>query len=175
MAWTTPVTQATGVLITAAIWNAQVPDNMSFLHDVPACRVYNAASPLLVSGSNTVLPFSTARFDSDAIYNNGASVSRLTCHHDGVYEIFGSVSFAANAVGERGIWIRLNGATEFAEICVPANATGGAPTSLSISTCYALSVNDYVELFAWQTSGGNLDVLASGNFSPEFGMVRLSS
>jgi len=31
MAWTTPVTQSTGTLITAATWNAQVTDNMIHL------------------------------------------------------------------------------------------------------------------------------------------------
>jgi hypothetical protein len=32
MAWTVPVTQVTGVLITAAIWNAQVTNNAAYLH-----------------------------------------------------------------------------------------------------------------------------------------------
>jgi hypothetical protein len=31
MSWTAPVTQTTGTLITAAIWNAQITDNMTYL------------------------------------------------------------------------------------------------------------------------------------------------
>jgi len=31
MSWTVPVTQPTGVLVTAAIWNAQVTDNVAYL------------------------------------------------------------------------------------------------------------------------------------------------
>lgn len=42
MAWTTPVTQPTGVLITAAIWNAQVPNNMSYLHDKGVLTIFDS-------------------------------------------------------------------------------------------------------------------------------------
>jgi hypothetical protein len=33
MSWTDPTTRSTGDLITAAIWNAEVVDNLGFLHD----------------------------------------------------------------------------------------------------------------------------------------------
>jgi hypothetical protein len=42
-----------------------------------------------------------------------------------------------------------------------------------LATVYDLSVNDYVELQAYQNSGENLDILALGNHSPEFMMVRV--
>ncbi len=63
MAWTTPGTQTTGTLITAALWNQQVTDNMTFmgtshdhsgnagdgatLHPIPAgaILVFDAACP----------------------------------------------------------------------------------------------------------------------------------
>ncbi|GAI45580.1 unnamed protein product, partial [marine sediment metagenome] len=41
------------------------------------------------------------------------------------------------------------------------------------STIYDLSVGDYVELLAFQTSGDVLDVSYAGNYSPEFMMHRI--
>ena len=38
-------------------------------------------------------------------------------------------------------------------------------------TLYELAVNDYVELVVYQSSGGALNVVSSGNHSPEFMMV----
>jgi hypothetical protein len=51
MTWTDPTTRATGDLITAAIWNAEMVDNTVFLHD----RVVSALIPPIAatgSGAN---------------------------------------------------------------------------------------------------------------------------
>ncbi len=52
----------------------------------------------------------------------------------------------------------------------PASLTD---TSMAVSTLWSMAVNDYVELVARQTSGGNLNVLSVAAESPEFGMVRV--
>lgn len=39
MAWTTPVDQATGFLVTAAVYNAQVIDNLAYLHGDAGVKV----------------------------------------------------------------------------------------------------------------------------------------
>ena len=38
---------------------------------------------------------------------------------------------------------------------------------------YFLNVGDYIECFVRQDSGGNLNVRAAGNYSPEFYAVRI--
>ena len=43
----------------------------------------------------------------------------------------------------------------------------------SVTTIYALAVNDYVELKVYQSSGAALDVVSTGGLS-EFGMVRIA-
>jgi hypothetical protein len=60
MAWTTPVDQATGFLVTAAIYNAHVIDNLAYLHgdagaaiDLTAGGQFLRASGLQVGAADT--------------------------------------------------------------------------------------------------------------------------
>jgi len=45
---------------------------------------------------------------------------------------------------------------------------------MSISSIYKLAITDYVEVRVYQNSGGNLNINASGNRSPEFAMQLLA-
>ena len=63
-----------------------------------------------------------------------------------------------------GIRILLNGATVIAQYY--AGDDNDVDTDRSITTLYSLSATDYVELQVYTT--GNVNVLASGNYSPEF-------
>lgn len=135
-------------------------------------RVYNDAATTLTTGVVTILTFNQERFDTDSIHDTSSNSSRLTCKTAGVYAIYGSASFAANATGMRQLFIRLNGTTNIAPAQSPA-ATFGR-THIWITTVYNLAVNGYVELTAFQDSGGNLTVDYIGNTSPEFGMVRIA-
>ena len=90
-----------------------------------------------------------------------------------VLDLAADLSFAPNGTGIRFAQIRLNGTTTIAAELVPA--ASGDPTVLAVSAVYALSAGDYVELLADQKSGGALNVLSTGNYSPEFSMVRLSA
>ena len=76
--------------------------------------------------------------------------------------------FASNATGLRQARIFLNNATNLSILTIPA--ANGAQTDLVITTQYYLVVGDYVELEAYQNSGGPLNVEAGSNFSPEFMM-----
>lgn len=92
--------------------------------------------------------------------------------YGGRYAIFGNVRFDTNATGSRAAYILLNGATVIAiDVRV---AVSGRPGDVVLSTVYPLVVGDYVELFAFQDSGGDLAVKSVGNFSPEFRMEKLS-
>jgi len=90
----------------------------------------------------------------------------------GLYEIVGHVRFDVNATNQRTISIRLNGSTMIAQQSANALA-GGLNAALTVVTQYELAANDYVELLAYQNSGGNLNVTVLGNQSPEFMMTRI--
>jgi hypothetical protein len=137
---------------------------------IPAVRVYHSANQVITNNTFAALAFNTERFDTDVIHDTSTNNSRLTCKTAGKYQITGHALFAANATGYRQIAIRLGGATYLAAQGIPSIGASD-DHNLSVTTLYSLAVNDYVELMAFQTSGAGLNVLASGNFSPEFGMA----
>jgi hypothetical protein len=143
----------------------------------PAVRVFHNTTQSITSALQTVLAFNSERYDQaagaastqhDTVTNN----SRLTCLYAGIYKITGHIEFAANATGLRLVNIQLNGTTEIARQ-ETLNLGGADPCSLTVTSDYALAVNDYVQLRAYQSSGGALNVTVSANFSPEFMMVRV--
>lgn len=138
---------------------------------IPKARVFNSAAFGTTTGAGAVVTFDSERYDNDAIHSVAANTSRLTVVTPGNYFIFGSVVWAGAAgAGLREVGIRLNGATLLA---TQDDFPGAAAESQSVSTAYQLAVGDFVELFVIQTSGGNLNVNATGNTSPEFGMTWL--
>lgn len=133
-------------------------------------RVYNNANITISTASDTALTFNSERYDADTIHDTGSNTSRLTCKTAGKYIIVGHVEFASNATGARQVFIRLNGTTDIGR---QAYLSPGSATRFCITTIYDLALNDYIELVVWQNSGGNLDVVAAGNRSPEFSMQRI--
>jgi hypothetical protein len=143
----------------------------------PAVRVYHNAAQSITSATPTALAFNSERFDqagnaADTMHDNVTNNSRLTCRYAGVYQITGNASFAANATGYRQLEIKLNNTTTI-ESSIDMTASGTVASRILCTTLYSLAVNDYVELIAYQTSGGGLNVDVIGNLSPEFMMVRV--
>jgi len=136
---------------------------------VPACRAYHDADQSLTNDTHTVLSLNSERFDTDTIHDTATNNSRLTCKTAGKYIISANAGFASNVTGERILDILLNGATVIGRH--RADANGVNITTIAVSTLYDLAVNDYIEMRAYQNSGGALNVIVEGNFSPEFGMA----
>lgn len=139
--------------------------------DNPSARVYHSVSQSIANSSYVALAFNSETFDTDTIHDTVTNNSRLTAKTPGKYFICGNIRFAGNSVGFRGVTIKLNGVDIIADIESPNN--GVDFLSLIISSVYNLSVNDYVELLAYQNSGGALNVEAFGKYSPHFMMVRV--
>jgi hypothetical protein len=75
MAWTTPVTQPTGTLITAAIWNAQVADNITYLKaNELAYNEFTAAVSIAATTEATATTVVTA----SAVTFDGATPALIT-------------------------------------------------------------------------------------------------
>jgi len=138
---------------------------------IPSARVYNNAAISIPNNTFQALTFNGEMWDTDTIHNISTNTGRLTCVTAGIYNIHGHVQFAANTTGIRTVRIILNGSAYLAS---QANhQSSAAVTDLSVNTIYSLSASDYIELVAYQNSGGALDVNAAANYSPEFGMTYL--
>lgn len=152
-----------------AAWGDAVRDAAVYLGTgKPHCRVYNNANFSVGSSATwTSITFNTERFDVGAMHSTASNQSRIVVPtgEGGKYLIGGSLAFATNATGRRLMRILLNGTTVIcqAELPLSSSESGG-----NLTTIYNLAAADYVELQAYQSSGGALNVIAGTNYSPEF-------
>lgn len=143
-------------------------------------RVYASQAQAIGNANWEAIDFDAERWDTgitnsyaNGFWDAGVSQQRLTAVKAGFYCISGHIEFSgSDPTGFRGVAIALNvGATFIASDL--RDAVKSAVTMVSISTDpYWLNVGDYVRLLVRQSSAGNLNVNSSGNYSPEFGMVR---
>lgn len=135
-------------------------------------HVYHDANQAVTSGaSDAYLALNSERYDTDTIHDVSTNNSRLTCKTAGKYLIIAGVEWGINGTGVRTLNIVLNRTTVIASVTVSANANSGIRQQAM--TIYELGVNDYVEVRAYQNSGGNLNVLASADYSPEFSIQKV--
>jgi hypothetical protein len=171
MAYTTPKTWTVGEVLTAANLNTHLRDNVSYLANPPKCRVYNSANESIPNSTDTALTFDTERFDTDTMHSTVSNTGRITFTTAGTYLVGGHVVFNSSATGIRKLFIRMGGTTPLATVeLVPSSSF----PAFSIDTLYPFTAGQYVELIAYQTSGGALNVLAGGNHTPEFWAVLVS-
>ena len=143
-----------------------------------AARAYNDAAISLPSGIATLITLNQERWDTDTMHSTSSNTSRLTATTAGRYQITGHVELAAptlnNANGQRLMEILLNGTTVIAaQDCGYAGQDPSRAAPCTISTHYNLSATNYVELRVTQRVQTNLNVNSSGNYSPEFEMVKV--
>jgi len=122
---------------------------------------YKSATQSISNNTWTALTFDSENFDTNTFHDNSSNTSRFTvpAGKGGYYLITGNVVFAGNSTGVRNTGIYKNGAAFV--------YTGGAYTSpandqrLNFSYVMSLVATDYVECYALQTSGGNLNIQSS--------------
>lgn len=107
-------------------------------------------------------------YDTDGLFDT-AQNTRLTASWPGLWSVTAGGVWASNATGRRYLKIRKNGTIDLKESGVPtvaAVAFGNPPPSTQIR----MIAGDYVELMAFQNSGGNLALQSFANHSVVFEM-----
>lgn len=101
-------------------------------------------------------------FDTDTMHSTASNTSRITVPATGYYLITASCQFAVNGTGIRAFNFRKNGTTDVTTGMAgwTADPTIGATYGNSVngSVVASLAASDYVELMAYQSSGGALNV-----------------
>lgn len=133
--------------------------------------VYNDADETISDGAVTSITFNQERWDTDSMHSISSNTDQITFNTAGKYTVSFNASFASNDLGSRALVLELNGTTRIAQVFVLPNV--GNATTLSLSTIYNFAVNDILRCQAYQSSGGNLAVLSTGNYSPECRVQRL--
>lgn len=164
--------------MTRGVFTAGADSSASELSDCfdtkPRCRVYNSIALSIPNATDTLLTFDSERFDlpvATPSHNPAVNAGRLTVAsgNEGYFHLGCNVNFASNATGTRRLALWVNGTasgTRFAHIVNPA--VSGAATVLSLTSYWPLAAGDYVEVYAYQDSGGALNAQATTAYSPEF-------
>jgi hypothetical protein len=163
-----PTTVAVGDRNTAALHNELVSavdyvtrQGSNFF---PSANVYNNSTVATTSGTYLLVPFNSESWDTpDAMHDPTTNNSRLVFTQAGLWRVDFGVRWAFNATGYRRVNVRLNsggsqaGGTSllFQDVATTTTTFG---TAITRGFMGIFAVNDYVEVFALQNSGGNLDL-----------------
>jgi hypothetical protein len=136
------------------------------------CRVYDGSGAQSIA-NNTIqaVTMNSESYDTDAYHSTSSNTSRITIPTGlgGYYLVTGEVTMAANATGSRQGIITLNGtggtrvATSNKEVPHASNNS-----QLAVVGVYALAAGDYIEMCAFQTSGGALNTVNFSVIEPHF-------
>lgn len=142
--------------IAPAAWGDQVRDNDEFLIDGPKCSVFNSAVQSVPTSTDSILTANSERYDNDGCHSTISQTSRTTIQTAGRYLLNANCKFLANATGVRKVEFLINGTTVLNGMLV--GAANGTDTDLQATRTWTFAVGEYVEVRAYQSSGGNLDV-----------------
>ena len=167
MAWIATVTFTTGNVLTAAQMNSYSRDNLNFLHSPPGCLVTRTTTQSIASSTNTLISYTAADiYDSDSMHDPVGSPTLVTFNTAGVYTLSASCQFAANNTGRRDAAFNLTSTvTGGADLGnTQDNAPlAGIPSAMSCNGIMKFNAGDTAGFLVFQTSGGALNVLNSGN------------
>ena len=130
----------------------------SFLLAPPICQARCDTQQTLTTSVAAVVNFTVEDVDTTDMHSTTTNPSRFTATYAGWYEVAGQVTFAANAAGRRRTYLQVNGTP------VPSSGVylaAGVAEQISVprqSMLVFLNVGDYLEMVAWQNSGGNLAI-----------------
>ena len=123
--------------------------------------VYKSAAQTISNLTATAVTFNTEDFDTNGFHDSSTNTSRFTVPSGkaGKYLLTGGLAYlAGNATGLRGAYIYKNGAAYNYNVQQPAVSPSPYGSLVNISFVLNLAVSDYIEIFAFQGDGGNLNV-----------------
>jgi len=144
------------------------------------CQATNNANVVVATATWVLIPLNTTNYDhvphkQTAMHSNAVNNSRIYARIDGVYSITAQFSYAPNATGLRNIAVCYNSAGALINMIngasLPTHPT--ADSAISTAATRYLNAGDYIEMFARQTSGGNLNVLYYAIYSPVLSLSYL--
>lgn len=131
------------------------------------CLAYHSTTQNVASGVWTVIALDSESFDTGSFHSTASNTSRLVAPSTGYYLIHGAVAFPLNSSGYRTLQFRKNAAGNSASgtgLSYREYPTNGAGQAIpEINEIVYLTAGDYIELFAYQTSGSTLAVTVASD------------
>jgi hypothetical protein len=154
-----PVTRTfvAGEIVLASHFNLNLRDPINFLLSPPLCQARQSTLQTLTTSTFASITMTSEDVDSSGMHSTVTNTSRCTAVYPGWYRWAGAACFAANATGNRATKWLVNGAIlNIGQAVTDAIATN-VQTTPAVTLLAYLNVGDYIELQAWQSSGGNLN------------------
>lgn len=153
-------------------------DSTQFIDSPTQPRVHatTVGTQSLVNVTITTLAFDAEVFDVGGLHDPVTLNSRITvpAGADGTYLVSVQVSFAPNATGERIVYLLKNGAILAQAVAAPSSGGAGSNTTIPLVTLVVLAAADYLELQAYQSSGGALTTSSATAYAANrFSVVKL--
>jgi hypothetical protein len=154
----TIATAVPGGYVLSSLYNALGNSGLYFSLNVPLAILYQATTQSIPSGGGgTALTMDSEIADTYGGHSTSTNTSRYVGQVPGYYLVIGTAALAPNATGNRLVEIEKNGSIITSGISVglaPGSANG--TTIQSSVVVYLNGTTDYVEAYAYQTSGSAL-------------------
>ena len=135
----------------------------------PAFEAYRSSNQTISTGTSTKIQYDTEVFDTDSAYDNSTNY-RFTPQTAGKYFIFASAQTGSTSdFDDYQILIYKNGST-YAQTRVRHHYAENINCQVIVDMNGS---TDYVEGFAYQASGGNLDINGTSYPRTRFGGYRI--
>lgn len=152
--------------------------NLSFLLRPPIARLRRVTPQNIANNTPVAIAWEVADVDTDidGVGGHDAGVpTRYTARYPGWYQISGGVSFAANGTGLRLATWAVNGSNiAGSDVLLPALAGNSLRYTARTEQVF-LAEGDYVELRAYQSSGGVLALATTSDEQPTMNVRWVSS
>lgn len=157
-----PRTWVAGEIVTAAEFNSTIRDVDLFQLSPPILKIRQTIAQSIPNNANTPLNYDTEEVDSSGMHSTVTNTSRATAVYPGWYWGAGCYTAAASAAGIRTLQWAINGAVQNGMGSDYTTIGAGASNRLgAIGGMWFLNVGDYLELSAFQNSGGALNTAVS--------------
>lgn len=143
-----------GILDSTAL--NRLVDALTFAMAPPLFAARQTVAQSLTNGAYSAITWDSVTVDTADGHDSGLS-TRYTAQYAGWYQLSGGASFAANVTGIRRCGWAVNGSAINDYLSVQQAVNSGATHSVARTLHVYLSVDDYVELYALQGSGGSLN------------------
>ena len=124
-------------------------------------KAHNSTSQSIPNNVETALSFDSNDFNVGSIHSTTVNPTRFTVPSTGVYSIFGLYRASSNATGTRYAAIKKNGSVYLSINWSAVSAS--SDTSINVGLIETLTAGDYIELYAFQTSGGALNAVTGAS------------
>lgn len=146
-----------GDIGSASLLNAQLYNGLTFLLNPPVFFGYQNTVQSLGT-SDTAVSIDQTVFDTYSGHSNTTNNSRYVGPVPGYYLVSGCVAFSANTTGARQAKVKKNGANiQGGSAQVGASGSGLTTVTSPVVYVYLNGTTDYVEIYAWQSSGSALN------------------